>query len=53
MTDQMPEGPLCRRRLTPPQLHVVIPDITRTRWQVNICEFAGKAEHLADVVRLG
>lgn len=35
------------------RLHVVIPDISRTHWQVNIRKFVVKADHLEDLVRLG
>jgi pilus assembly protein CpaF len=35
------------------RLHVVIPDISRKHWQVNIRKFVVKAEHLEDLVRLG
>ncbi len=35
------------------RLHVVIPDITRTHWQVNVRKFVVKADHLDDLVRLG
>ena len=35
------------------RLHVVIPDITRTHWSVNIRKFVVKADHLDDLVRLG
>ncbi|HET8595205.1 MAG TPA: ATPase, T2SS/T4P/T4SS family [Intrasporangium sp.] len=35
------------------RLHVVIPDISREHWQVNIRKFVVKAEHLDDLVRLG
>jgi pilus assembly protein CpaF len=35
------------------RLHVVIPDITRTHWNVNIRKFVVKADHLEDLVRLG
>ncbi|WP_235506764.1 CpaF family protein [Terrabacter sp. Root181] len=35
------------------RLHVVIPDISRTHWQVNIRKFVVKADHLDDLVRLG
>jgi pilus assembly protein CpaF len=35
------------------RLHVVIPDITRTHWSVNIRKFVVKADHLEDLVRLG
>ncbi|MCH8628309.1 Flp pilus assembly complex ATPase component TadA [Arsenicicoccus piscis] len=35
------------------RLHVVIPDITREHWQVNIRRFVVKATHLDDLVRLG
>jgi pilus assembly protein CpaF len=34
-------------------LHVVIPDITREHWNVNIRKFVVKADHLEDLVRLG
>jgi pilus assembly protein CpaF len=35
------------------RLHVVIPDITRDHWHVNIRKFVVKADHLDDLVRLG
>jgi pilus assembly protein CpaF len=35
------------------RLHVVIPDITREHWIVNIRKFVVKADHLEDLVRLG
>ena len=35
------------------RLHVVIPDITRTHWSVNIRKFVVKADHLDDLVRAG
>ncbi len=35
------------------RLHVVIPDITRTHWSVNVRKFVVKASHLEDLVRLG
>lgn len=35
------------------RLHVVIPDITREHWLVNIRKFVVKAAHLDDLVRLG
>jgi pilus assembly protein CpaF len=35
------------------RLHVVIPDITREHWSVNIRKFVVKADHLEDLVRLG
>jgi len=35
------------------RLHVVIPDITRRHWNVNIRKFVVKADHLDDLVRLG
>ena len=35
------------------RLHVVIPDISRAHWQVNIRKFVVKADHLDDLVRLG
>jgi pilus assembly protein CpaF len=35
------------------RLHVVIPDITRENWIVNIRKFVVKADHLEDLVRLG
>ncbi len=35
------------------RLHVVIPDISREHWQVNIRKFVVKADHLDDLVRLG
>ncbi len=35
------------------RLHVVIPDISRTHWQVNVRKFVVKADHLEDLVRLG
>ena len=34
-------------------LHVVLPDITREHWNVNIRKFVVKADHLEDLVRLG
>jgi Flp pilus assembly CpaF family ATPase len=34
-------------------LHVVIPDITREHWNVNIRKFVVKADHLEDLVHLG
>ncbi len=34
------------------RLHVVIPDITREHWNVNIRKFVVKADHLDDLVRL-
>ena len=33
------------------RLHVVIPDITRDHWQVNIRKFVVRADHLDDLVR--
>ncbi|GAA5033902.1 hypothetical protein GCM10023258_34150 [Terrabacter aeriphilus] len=35
------------------RLHVVIPDISRTHWQVNVRKFVVRADHLDDLVRLG
>ena len=35
------------------RLHVVIPDITRAHWHVNIRKFVVKADHLDDLVALG
>jgi pilus assembly protein CpaF len=35
------------------RLHVVIPDVTREHWAVNIRKFVVKARHLDDLVRLG
>lgn len=35
------------------RLHVVIPDITREHWHVNIRKFVVKADRLEDLVRLG
>lgn len=35
------------------RLHVVIPDITKDHWVVNIRKFVVKADHLDDLVRLG
>ena len=35
------------------RLHVVIPDITRAHWVVNVRKFVVKADHLEDLVRLG
>ncbi|REF37575.1 CpaF family protein [Thermasporomyces composti] len=35
------------------RLHVVIPDITRTHWAVNIRKFVVRASHLEDLVALG
>ncbi len=35
------------------RLHVVIPDITREHWHVNIRKFVVKANRLEDLVRLG
>lgn len=35
------------------RLHVVIPDITRENWAVNVRKFVVKADHLDDLVRLG
>jgi pilus assembly protein CpaF len=35
------------------RLHVVIPDITRAHWLVNIRKFVAKAHRLEDLVRLG
>jgi len=35
------------------RLHVVIPDITKDHWHVNIRKFVVKANHLDDLVRLG
>ncbi|MEI2766740.1 MAG: ATPase, T2SS/T4P/T4SS family [Dermatophilaceae bacterium] len=35
------------------RLHVVIPDITRDHWHVNVRKFVVKADHLDDLVRLG
>jgi pilus assembly protein CpaF len=35
------------------RLHVVIPDVTREHWAVNIRKFVVRARHLDDLVRLG
>lgn len=35
------------------RLHVVIPDVTREHWAVNVRKFVVKASHLEDLVRLG
>jgi pilus assembly protein CpaF len=35
------------------RLHVVIPDITRTHWSVNVRKFVVRASQLEDLVRLG
>jgi pilus assembly protein CpaF len=35
------------------RLHVVIPDITRVHWSVNVRKFVVKAAHLDDLVTLG
>jgi pilus assembly protein CpaF len=35
------------------RLHVVIPDVTREHWVVNIRKFVVRARHLDDLVRLG
>jgi pilus assembly protein CpaF len=35
------------------RLHVVIPDVTREHWAVNIRKFVVRAHHLDDLVRLG
>ncbi|GAB3112358.1 ATPase, T2SS/T4P/T4SS family [Janibacter alkaliphilus] len=35
------------------RLHVVIPDITREHWVVNIRKFVVRANHLDDLVRMG
>jgi hypothetical protein len=35
------------------RLHVVIPDITRDHWHVNVRKFVVRADHLDDLVRLG
>ncbi len=35
------------------RLHVVIPDITRRHWSVNIRKFVVRATHLDDLVQLG
>lgn len=35
------------------RLHVVIPDITREHWHVNVRKFIVKADNLDDLVRLG
>jgi len=35
------------------RLHVVIPDVTRTDWSVNIRKHVVRASHLDDLVRLG
>ena len=40
-------------RRTPCRLHVVIPDITRRFWSVNIRKFVVRASHLDDLVGLG
>jgi len=35
------------------RLHVVIPDITRDHWHINVRKFVVRADHLEDLVRLG
>ncbi len=35
------------------RLHVVIPDVTREHWAVNVRKFVVRASHLEDLVRLG
>ncbi len=35
------------------RLHVVIPDVTREHWALNVRKFVVKASHLEDLVRLG
>ena len=35
------------------RLHVVIPDVTREHWALNVRKFVVKANHLEDLVRLG
>lgn len=35
------------------RLHVVIPDITREHWHINIRKFVVKADHIDDLVALG
>ena len=35
------------------RLHVVIPDITRDHWHLNVRKFVVRADHLDDLVRLG
>ncbi len=35
------------------RLHVVIPDITRDHWHLNVRKFVGRADHRDDLVRLG
>ena len=35
------------------RLHVVIPDVTREHWSVNIRKFVVRARHVSDLVRLG
>ncbi|AKT51448.1 CpaF family protein [Arsenicicoccus sp. oral taxon 190] len=35
------------------RLHVVIPDVSRQHWQVNVRRFVARASHLDDLVRLG
>ena len=35
------------------RLHVVIPDITRQHWSVNVRKFVVRARHVDDLVRLG
>ncbi len=35
------------------RLHVVIPDIARAHWHVNVRKFVVKADHLDDLVKLG
>jgi hypothetical protein len=35
------------------RLHVVIPDITRDHWHVNVRKFVVRADHLDDLVHLG
>ena len=35
------------------RMHVVIPDITRDHWHINVRKFVVRADHLDDLVRLG
>ena len=35
------------------RVHVVIPNVTRTSWAVNIRKYIVRAAHLDDLVRLG
>lgn len=35
------------------RLHVVIPDVSRRHWLVNVRKFVARADHLDDLVRLG